>query len=78
MKYLLKFIFPFFHSGVEAKHLVFSSATQHAMPSESAESGKRSVLRLGSQVLYAYAAMCEYSVKLKKNINVVIQSDVKA
>ena len=45
MKYLLKFIFPFLRSGIEAKRGV---AIQYAMPPELAESGERSILALGT------------------------------
>ena len=33
-RYLLKFIFPFLRSGVEALSAALTSATQHAMPLE--------------------------------------------
>ena len=60
MKYLLKFIFPFLHSGVEYKRGV-----------EFCQSGERSVLTLGSQVPSAYPAM-GHCVKIKNNVHVKI------
>ena len=49
MKYLLKFIFPFLRSGVEAKRGVPPLNPQYLQ--NSAESGKWSVLTLGSLCL---------------------------
>ena len=56
MKYLLKFVFLFLRSGVEAKRGL-SSVMQCLQ--NSAESGKRSVLTLGSLCI-----LCGYSVNL--------------
>ena len=49
MKYLLKFIFPFLRSGAEARRWVLPLNTQCLQ--NSAESGERSVLTLGSLCL---------------------------
>ena len=63
LKYLLKFIFPFLRSGVEAKPAL-SSATQHAMPPESGKKWGTECLNIRFPLP---TLLCEgYSVKLKK------------
>ena len=60
MKYLLKFIFPFLRSDVEAKARLWLPPLNRQCPQNSAESEEWSVLTLGSLCLACCVRVCVF------------------